>query len=138
MDDGAWRQRAEVWWTAQPPAAQGLLLLAAAALAGTIVLSRLAAPGPAPAASIPPLDAPLLVHVAGEVARPGLYRLAAGARVADAVAAAGGATGAATLGSLNLARPLEDGEQLVVPGPAADATPGARTDGQGDLHRAPA
>jgi len=139
MDDGAWRQRAEVWWAEQPPATQGLLLLVAAALAGTLVLSRLAAPGPAPAASIPPpvLDAPLLVHVAGEVVRPGLYRLAAGARVADAVAAAGGATGAAALGSLNLARPLEDGEQLVVPGPAAaGATPGARTDGKVDLNRA--
>ena len=139
MDDGAWRQRAEVWWAEQPPATQGLLLLVAAALAGTLVLSRLAAPGAPAVAPVPPTveDTPLWVHVAGEVARPGLYRLPAGARVADALAAAGGATGAARLGSLNLARPLEDGEQLVVPGPAAaGAVPGARTDGKVDLNRA--
>lgn len=139
MDDGAWRQRAEVWWAGQTPATQGLLLLVAAALVGTLVLSRLAAPGASAVAPIPPTveEPPLLVHVTGEVARPGLYRLLAGSRVADALTAAGGATGAAALGSLNLARPLEDGEQLVVPGPAAAAaTPGARTDGKVDLNRA--
>lgn len=55
----------------------------------------------------------LYVHVLGAVANPGLYRLAAGARVVDAVAAAGGFTAAADPGSLNLARPLSDGEQVV-------------------------
>jgi competence protein ComEA len=141
MDDGAWRQRAETWWAERPPTTQGLLLLVAAALAGTAVLSRLAAPGAAPVASLPPAvsDAPLLIHVAGEVVRPGLYRLAGGARVADALAAAGGATERADLAAVNLARVLEDGEQLVVPGPAPPgAPPGAREDGKVDLNRASA
>lgn len=140
MDDGAWRQRAETWWAERPPTTQGLLLLVAAALAGTAVLSRLAAPGATPMAPMPVVsDAPLLIHVAGEVVRPGLYRLAGGARVADALAAAGGATQRGDLAALNLARVLEDGEQLVVPGPAPPgAAPGARDDGRVDLNRASA
>jgi len=77
-------------------------------------------------------SAALVVHVAGEVRRPGLVRLPAGSRVADAVAAAGGTTREAEPASVNLARPLVDGEQLVVLGegegpavaPAAPAAPG--------------
>jgi competence protein ComEA len=69
----------------------------------------------------------LVVHVAGAVRRPGLVRLPAGARVADAVAAAGGAARNAELASVNLARPVVDGEQLVVlargQGPAVAAPP---------------
>ncbi len=56
----------------------------------------------------------LTVHVAGAVAVPGVYVLAADARVLDAVAAAGGFAATADPGSVNLARPLADGEQLVV------------------------
>jgi competence protein ComEA len=56
----------------------------------------------------------LVVHVVGAVRHPGLVRLPGGARVADAVRAAGGATGAARLASVNLARLVVDGEQLVV------------------------
>ena len=56
------------------------------------------------------------VHVAGEVAKPGLYVLMKGARVADALAAAGGSTSHAQLEDINLARVLNDGEQLLVPG----------------------
>ena len=71
----------------------------------------------------------LVVHVAGAVRRPGLVQLRAGARVADAVAAAGGAARNAELASVNLARPVVDGEQLVVlargEGPAAAAPPAA-------------
>ncbi|MFE6255278.1 ComEA family DNA-binding protein [Agromyces sp. NPDC057865] len=58
--------------------------------------------------------APLLVHVLGAVAAPGLVELAPGARVVDAVAAAGGFTPEADPAAVNLARPVVDGEQLVV------------------------
>ncbi|MGD1279550.1 ComEA family DNA-binding protein [Mycobacterium seoulense] len=66
-----------------------------------------ASPGPSP-------DRPVVVSVVGLVHSPGLVTLAPGARVADALQAAGGAaTGADTVG-LNMARPLGDGEQIVV------------------------
>jgi len=57
----------------------------------------------------------VVVDVTGAVARPGVYRLPAGARVTDAVARAGGATGAALLEAINLAARLADGQQVVVP-----------------------
>ncbi|MFB6608846.1 ComEA family DNA-binding protein [Agromyces sp. NPDC056379] len=57
----------------------------------------------------------VLVHVLGAVARPGLVELAAGSRVVDAVAAAGGFAADADPAGVNLARPLVDGEQLAVP-----------------------
>lgn len=60
-------------------------------------------------------DASLWIHVVGEVRDPGLVELASASRVADAIAAAGGATDAAELGGLNLARLLADGEQVRVP-----------------------
>lgn len=76
----------------------------------------------------------VVVDVTGRVRRPGLATLDAGARVADAVASAGGALPKVDLSSINLARPLVDGEQLLVgvraatvagAPPAADAGPGA-------------
>lgn len=57
----------------------------------------------------------VVVHVAGAVGRPGLYRLPSPARVADAVAAAGGTTGEADLDRVNLAAPVADGERVYVP-----------------------
>ncbi len=74
-----------------------------------------------------PAAAQLVVDVAGAVRRPGLYHLAAGTRIADAVAAAGGATGKADVTLVNLAAPLADGEQVLVPtrGAAGGATGGA-------------
>lgn len=60
-------------------------------------------------------EATLHVHVVGEVAAPGVVRLEAGARVADAIEAAGGATEAAVLSGVNLARLVNDGEQILVP-----------------------
>jgi competence protein ComEA len=58
---------------------------------------------------------PLVVHVVGAVRTPGLYKLRRGSRVADAVAKAGGAMGKADLALVNLAAPLSDGQQVVVP-----------------------
>ncbi|MCR2800967.1 ComEA family DNA-binding protein [Microbacterium sp. zg-Y818] len=66
-----------------------------------------------PGATVPAAE--VYVHVFGAVASPGLYRLAEGARVVDAVAAAGGLTEGADQGAINLARVIGDGEQLRVP-----------------------
>jgi competence protein ComEA len=56
----------------------------------------------------------LFVHVVGEVAKPGMYQLPIGARLVDAVFAAGGLTEDADNASVNLARELADGEQIIV------------------------
>jgi competence protein ComEA len=69
----------------------------------------------------------LTVHVSGAVAAPGLVRLPAGARVADAIAAAGGALPEAALGSVNLAAPLADAQHVSVPGDARGAAPPSDT-----------
>lgn len=61
--------------------------------------------------------AEVVVHVAGEVREPGIVHVPAGARAADAIDAAGGPTGDAELSAINLARIVEDGEQLYVPLP---------------------
>jgi competence protein ComEA len=65
----------------------------------------------------------ITVHVAGAVRSPGLVEVTAGSRVADAIVAAGGALPEADLGRVNLAAPLADGQQLVVPSvpPAGEA-----------------
>ncbi len=60
-------------------------------------------------------DSVLLVHVLGAVNRPGIVEVRAGSRVLDAIASAGGLTGDADSAGVNLARPVSDGEQLVVP-----------------------
>ncbi len=83
-----------------------------------------------PAAASTSTGATVVVHVAGAVRRPGVVTLAAGARVSDAVEAAGGAARRAELASVNLARLLVDGEQLVVltrgtGAPGVVAAPGA-------------
>ena len=77
---------------------------------------------------------PVVVHVAGLVTNPGVQTLPAGARVADAVEAAGGALPDAWLDAVNLARPLSDGEQLLVPprpGPGEPQVPPAPAAGPG-------
>jgi competence protein ComEA len=58
----------------------------------------------------------LVIDVAGAVRHPGLYRLRSGSRIDDAIALAGGATAKAQLDTVNLAAPVADGEQIVVPG----------------------
>jgi competence protein ComEA len=70
----------------------------------------------------------LVVDVAGAVRRPGLYRLPKGSRIADAIARAGGVTRQAESASVNLAAPLADGEQVLVPSGAPGA-PVAATGG---------
>lgn len=76
-----------------------------------------------------PAPATAYVHVFGAVARPGLYRVDAGSRVVDVIAAAGGFTGDADPAGVNLARAVSDGEQLHVlrvgEPPARVAEPGA-------------
>jgi competence protein ComEA len=78
------------------------------------VPAAFASPG---AAALPAAASVLLAHVVGQVLRPGVVRLRPGARVLDAVQAAGGASSSADLNNLNLARPVADGEQIVVPKP---------------------
>lgn len=91
----------------------------------------------------------LVVDVAGKVRHPGIAVLEPGARVIDALRAAGGARRGVDLSSLNLARPLVDGEQILVgvgggpqPAPASGA-PGAgllvniNTAGQAELESLP-
>jgi competence protein ComEA len=95
--------------------------LAAVVLLGAWYLSRGADPAPeAPPAAIKVeaddggTDA-VVVHVAGAVRRPGVYRMRANARVDDAVGRAGGATRRADLSQVNLAAQVEDGRQVLVP-----------------------
>ncbi len=83
-------------------------------------------PPPAPISSSTPSSASkVTVHVAGKIRKPGVYLLPSGARVADAVTAAGGVTRGASTGSLNLARRLIDGEQIMVGARAGSAAPGS-------------
>ena len=56
-----------------------------------------------------------MVHLSGEVIAPGVYRLPVGARIDDALKAAGGPTGEGDIHRLNLAARLADGQQIVVP-----------------------
>ena len=112
------------------------ILLAVGCLAVLLFIgSKLLARPQATTALAPPAAPPaetaaataVMVDVVGAVRRPGLYRLEQGARIADAVSRAGGATGKADLALINLAAPLADGEQVVVPkrGAAALGAPTA-------------
>lgn len=89
-------------------------------------------------AIVAPSQRPIFVHVLGQVVRPGLYELREGDRVIDAIAAAGGMTDDADPAAVNLARLLNDGEQLAVPavGETIAAAPGVAADGRVDLNTA--
>lgn len=96
--------------TASTPRRSGMSPLSAAPLPGSS-----AEPARTPSAS----PALLVVDVNGKVVHPGVYRLPPGSRVYDAVEAAGGVRPGVDTVSLNLAAPLQDGQQIVVGRPAA-------------------
>lgn len=95
-----------------------------------------AAPSPSPE--------PVVVHVAGRVHAPGVYELAPGARLVDAVDAAGGALRDADLDAINLAALAVDGTQIYiprrgeVPAPSAVGAGGVSADGRIDINTATA
>jgi len=108
--------------------AGAVLLLAVLLLAGKLLgrVGQAATPRTEPQRAVltPSQPRRLVVHVVGAVRRAGLYRLPDGSRVADALARAGGATRRADLALVNLAAPVGDGSQIVVP---RRAQPGVAT-----------
>jgi competence protein ComEA len=111
-----------------------LPLVALLALAGSRLASTGTSAGPRRAAPLAVVDAApsavprVVVYVVGAVRRAGIYRLRDGARIADALRRAGGPTRRADLASVNLAAPVVDGQQIVVParlGPGVSAGAGA-------------
>lgn len=136
---------------AAPPRPRLRLSIGAAIVLGIVVLSAAvgwgilrgrgeaveALPLPEPTDAIQAAE--IYVHVLGEVADPGLYVLDARSRVVDALAAAGGSLDDADLRAVNLARPLSDGEQLIVPAVGAqpqETAGGVAADGVIDLNTA--
>lgn len=113
-----------------PPVDRRLLVVAAAVVlvVVAVLVSRVggsAGSGDPTAVAVTavPDEPPLVVHVTGAVRRPGLYRIARGSRVADAIESAGGLARRAEPDAINLATPLVDGQQVRVPerAPAASA-----------------
>ena len=156
QDDGGWLAKVR----ADPGRAGAIALAAIAAIAVLVTVFTLMREQPAPvmSAKLPPVDMaatashgpspgpstrpnqPVVVSVVGLVHTPGLVTLTPGARIADALKAAGGITDGADTVGLNMARQVDDGEQIVVgmapvngqratlgssvsPGSAAPATP---------------
>jgi competence protein ComEA len=118
-------------------AALAIPLVALLGLAGSRIAKTGTARGPERAAQVvrdvgsgsEPSAPRLVVHVTGAVRHGGLYRLREGSRVADAIRRAGGPTRKALLSAINLAAPLADGQQVLVPvkgppGSSAGATGG--------------
>src|SRR5437879_7180917 len=120
---------------------------AAVAIVFVLLVRHLGGGGSA-AATVTPLPAPartarrsaaklLVIDVAGAVRHAGLYRLRSGSRIDDAIAAAGGSTAKAQLDTVNLAAPVADGEQVVVPGRGAGGVVAASPAAAGSSPSAP-
>lgn len=116
-----------------------LIVIATGAVAGAWYGSR--SPQPPTIVEAVPLSAvqpAITVHVSGAVVEPGLVKLPAGARVADALAGVGGALPDANLTALNLASGVVDGQQIVVPAWDETAVSGSETGGMLQLNAASA
>ncbi len=109
----AWRSRPAPI-TADPPAIG--VSTSSASTPGAASMPPATGPPPTPSR---PLPTSITVAVVGQVHRPGIVALASGARVADALRAAGGTKPGARLGLLNLAQPLADGDEVVVDVPGS-------------------
>ncbi len=100
------------WWDVAFGVVVGVLTSTALVAALLLVLQS---PSGATVRLVLPTPTSVVVHVAGAVARPGVYHLPPGSRVGDALEAAGGALPEAAVESLNLAQPLEDGQRIWIP-----------------------
>ncbi|WP_405675132.1 helix-hairpin-helix domain-containing protein [Streptomyces canus] len=117
------------FWTGRTQSVQAPEVVRAAAPFGENGASgaggRPGSAGPAVSGGVPntagPAGAEIVVDVGGKVREPGIQRLPAGSRVADALKAAGGVRPGTNTDTLNRARFLVDGEQVIVGGPAAPA-----------------
>ncbi|MGH3650908.1 MAG: helix-hairpin-helix domain-containing protein [Acidimicrobiia bacterium] len=117
----------------------GVVAVAVGALAGRGTLRAPSHPGP----EVTPVTASFVetvaVHVSGLVVAPGVVHLAADSIVADAIDAAGGLLPGARVDQINLAAPVADGDQIVVPGPGEGGEAGPEAgDGPLSLNRATA
>lgn len=121
-------------------------VMAGFVLAGVLVFVSRAPAGESIILQPAPTAAPIAVHVIGAVPRPGLYEFPEGARVQDALDAAGGLLAEGNADALNLAALLQDGQQLDVPyqngvaeapaateAPASREIPGAATETNSDV-----
>jgi competence protein ComEA len=115
---------AGLWYVRSLPRPVTIAADAGATVAGS------GAAGASPGASPSPSAPPIIVDVTGWVHDPGVYEFAQGDRVIDAVERAGGARNGADLSVLNLAAPLADGTQVVVPKEGA-ASPGTAAGSSG-------
>jgi len=133
---------AAAWRFWPGPAGTALEVIPAEEIATSVVASE----------TTEPTVAEIVVHVVGAVKNPGVYTLPAGSRAEDAIEAAGGQGADAAADAINLARVLQDGEQLVLPtkeqvasgqnaggaggGTAGSGGAGGATAGKVDLNRA--